>query len=221
MDPALLDHFVAKAAGGNMQTVVHAIGDAAVDAALGIYEKITSPGHNPLRHGIIHCQITSKDLVERLARNKILGLVQPIFLADDMYILESRVGPELASTSYAWGTMNALGAPVSYGTDAPVSSLDPLLGIAWAVLRQDPFNNNFPPGGFYPKEQVDVYTAVDAYTSGSAFSAFEENVLGRIAPGFLADLVFIDKDIFAIPAEEIHRAKVLRTLCAGETVYER
>jgi predicted amidohydrolase YtcJ len=152
-----------------------------------------------------------------MAQNKILGLVQPIFLADDSLILESRVGPALASTSYAWGSMQRLGVPASYGTDAPVSSLDPLLGIEWAVLRRDTES----PGStaYYPDEQVDVYTAVDAYTEGAAFACFKENSLGRIAAGYLADLVFIDRDIFTIPPEEIHKAKVLRTLCAGETVY--
>jgi predicted amidohydrolase YtcJ len=193
-----------------MQVAVHAIGDAGIDAALSAFEKVTGPGKNPLRHGIVHCQVTSADLLERMARNKILAMVQPVFLADDMHILESRVGPELASTSYAWGSMRRLGIPVSYGTDAPVSPLDPLLGIEWAVLRGP---------GFYPKERVDVYTAVDAYTAAAAFSGFDENSLGRIALGFLADLAFLDRDIFAISPEEIHKARVLRTICAGETVY--
>jgi predicted amidohydrolase YtcJ len=188
-----------------------------MNATISAFEKITSMGNNPLRHGIIHCQVTSPELLERMARNKILSLVQPIFLADDMHIIESRVGQALASTSYAWGSMQKLGIPTSYGTDAPVSSLDPLLGIEWAVLRRDSEDPDSKP--FYPNECVDIYTAVDAYTKDSAFSNFNENCMGRIAPGFLADLVFIDRDIFSIPPEEIHKAKVLRTLCAGETVY--
>jgi predicted amidohydrolase YtcJ len=188
-----------------------------MDATISAFEKITSMGNNPLRHGIFHCQITSPDLLERMARNNILSLVQPIFLADDMHIVESRVGPALASTSYAWGSMQKLGIPTSYGTDAPVSSLDPLLGIEWAVLRRD--SETQGSQAFYPNECVDVHTAVDAYTAASAFSSFNENCLGRIAPGFLADLVFIDRDIFSIPPEEIHKARVTRTLCAGETVY--
>jgi predicted amidohydrolase YtcJ len=189
--------------------LVHAIGDAGIAAVISAFEKVTSPGNNPLRHGIIHCQITSPDLLERMARNRILALVQPIFLEDDMHIVESRVGPHLASTSYAWGSMEKAGIPVSYSTDAPVSGIDPLRCIEWAVLRP----------GFYPGEKVDVYTAVDAYTTASAFSAFDEKVLGRIAPGYLADLVFLDRDIFTIPPEDIHKARVIRTLCAGEIVY--
>ena len=219
LDQATFNWFVKKAAAERMQVAVHAIGDAGVDASISAFEAVTAPGQNPLRHGIIHCQITSRDLLERMARNKILALVQPIFLADDMYILESRVGPELASTSYAWASMQALGIPVSYGTDAPVSALDPLLCIEYAVLRRDSENAAFHPEGFYPEERVDIHSALNAYTEAAAYSSFEENSLGRIAPGYLADLVFLDRNIFTIPPEEIHKARVLRTICAGETVY--
>jgi predicted amidohydrolase YtcJ len=219
LDQGRLEQFTRKAAGRNMQVMVHAIGDAGIEAVIAAFEKVTGPARNPLRHGIIHCQVTGRDLLERMARNRILALVQPVFLADDMCVLEQRVGTELASTSYAWGTMESLGIPVSYGTDAPVSALDPLLGLAWAVRRQNP-EDGFPPGGYYPNERVDLYTALDAYTAGSAFSSFDENHLGRLRPGFLADLVFLDRDIFSIPIEEIHRAKAVRTLLAGDTVWE-
>ncbi|GHV51152.1 amidohydrolase [Spirochaetia bacterium] len=218
LDGALLDTLTQKAAAGGLQVMVHAIGDAGIEAVVSTFGKVTGPGQNPLRHGVVHCQITDRGLLEKMARNRILALVQPIFLADDMQVLENRVGPELASSSYAWGSMDTLGIPASYGTDAPVSDFNPLLGISWAVRRQSPAEG-FPKGGFYPAEKVDVYTAVDAYTSGSAWASFDENRLGRIAPGFLADLAFIDRDIFSIPQEEIYQARVIRTVLAGETVW--
>jgi predicted amidohydrolase YtcJ len=202
-----------------MQVIVHSIGDAAMEAVISAFETVSTPGNNPLRHGIVHCQITSRPQLERMARNRLLGFVQPIFLADDMYVLEDHVGPELAATSYAWGTMQKLGVPVSYGTDAPVSDLNPLLGISWAVNRRDPFRNFYPEGGFYPAERVDLAAAIDAYTIGSAYSAFDELSRGRVAPGYWADLAFIDKDIFSLPPTEIHRARVLRTMIAGDTVW--
>ena len=204
-----LENFVQKAAAGGMQVLVHAIGDAGMDAVLCAFEKVTAPGKNPLRHGIIHCQITSPDLLERMARNKIPALVQPGFLEDDMHILESRVGKERALKSYAWGSMQKLGVPVSYSTDAPVSDINPFHCINWAVNR----------GGYNGDERVDIYSAVDAYTSACAFSGFNENVLGRIKPGAFADLVFLDRDVFSTPVEDIAKTKVLRTICAGETVY--
>jgi predicted amidohydrolase YtcJ len=219
IEEALLGEFVKKAAQGNIQIAVHTIGDAALNAVVSAFEEVTSPGNNPLRHGVIHCQVSRREDLERMARNKILALVQPIFLADDMHILESRVGPDLASTSYAWGSMEKLGIQVSYGTDAPVCDLNPLLGISWAVNRRDPLSG-LPRNGFYPAENVDVSTAVDAYASGSAYSAFSENYLGYIKSGYLADLAFVDKDIFTVPSDTIHTAKVTRTMLAGETVWE-
>ena len=215
LEQETLNRFVKKAASGGMQVLIHAIGDAGIDAAISAFEGVTQADHNPLRHGIIHCQVTTPGLLERMAKNRILALVQPIFLSDDMRILESRVGTELASTSYAWRSMHALGVPVSYSTDSPVSPLDPLPNLQWAVLRA-----TNPSASYNPGEKVDIYTAIDAYTEASAFSGFDESSLGRIAPGCLADLIFLDKDIFTIPPEEIHRAKVLRTICAGEVVYE-
>ncbi|MDR3146990.1 MAG: amidohydrolase [Treponema sp.] len=211
---------VRRAASYRMQVIVHSIGDAAMEAVISALEAVTAPGANPLRHGIVHCQITRAAQLERMARNRLLALVQPVFLADDMYILERRVGAARASGSYAWGTMGRLGLPVSYGTDAPVSDLNPLVGISWAVTRQDPRRDFYPPGGFYPAERVDLAAALDAYTAGSAYAAFAEPELGRLSPGYWADLCLIDRDIFTLPPQEIHRARVLRTMIAGDTVWE-
>jgi predicted amidohydrolase YtcJ len=211
---------IRRAASYGMQVIVHSIGDAAMEAVISALEAVTGPGSNPLRHGIVHCQVTRTAQLERMARNRLLALVQPVFLADDMYILESRVGPSLASSSYAWGSIGRLGIPVSYGTDAPVSDLNPLLGISWAVTRQDPQRNFHPPGGFYPLERVDLASALDAYTAAPAYAAFAEPELGRIESGYWADLCFIDRDLFSLPPTEIHRAQVIRTMIAGETLWE-
>ena len=99
-----------------------------------------------------------------------------------------------------------LGIPLSFSTDAPVSPLDPLPNIEWAVTHRE-------------NERIDVYSAVDNYTKSAAFANFCDTSVGRIAPGYLADLVFLDMDIFTIPPEDIHKAKVLKTFCAGETMY--
>ncbi|MDR1636563.1 MAG: amidohydrolase [Treponema sp.] len=220
LEEAFFRALIRRAASRGMQVITHTIGNAAMEAAISALEQVSSPGHNPLRHGIVHCQITERAQLERMARNRILALVQPVFLADDMYVLENRVGPELAASSYAWGTMERLGVPVSYGTDAPVSDLNPLLGLSWAVTRQDPGRGFLPREGFYPAERVDLAAAIDAYTAGSAWANFNESLQGRVEPGYWADLAFIDRDIFSLPAEEIHRARVIRTMIAGETVWE-
>jgi predicted amidohydrolase YtcJ len=217
MKPGYLRDLIKKAHTHGMQTAVHAIGDAAVEFMLNCFEALPDPG-NPLRHGIIHCQITDKPLLERMAKSGVLALVQPIFLTHDLYITESRVGPELASSSYAWGSMEKLGVRASYGTDSPVEDINPLAGIACAVTRKD-LEADFPADGFFPGEKVDVYTAVDNYTYAGAYANFDENRLGRIAPGFLADMVLLDKDIFTLPPEEIPQAKTVWTMVGGEIIY--
>jgi predicted amidohydrolase YtcJ len=217
-DPAVLKELIQKAAAGGIQAAVHAIGDAAVEQVISCYEAVTGPGHNPLRHGVLHCQITDPGLLARMANNDILALAQPIFLLHDLYIAENRVGRALASTSYAWGSMERLGIRAAYGTDSPVESLDPIQGIACAVTRKDPAAD-YPKDGFFPQERVDVYTAVDNYTAGSAYANFDENRLGRIRPGALADLVLLDRDIFTIPPDEIHHTKVLCTIAGGTVVH--
>ncbi|MDR2102572.1 MAG: amidohydrolase [Treponema sp.] len=219
-EPEFLKKLILKAHAQGLQTAIHTIGDAALAAMLDCFEAVTSAGNNPLRHGIIHCQITDRPLLKRMAQNRILALVQPIFLTHDLYITESRVGPELAATSYAWKTMEDLGVPTSYGTDCPVETINPLVGIACAVTRKD-LDRNYPPEGFFPQERVDVYTAVDNYTLGSAYANFDENRLGRIKEGYLADMVLLDRDIFTIPPEEIPQARVLWTLVGGNTAYRR
>jgi predicted amidohydrolase YtcJ len=222
LEEALFRALVRQADSWGMQVIVHTIGNAAMEAAISALEQ--APGNpkelNPLRHGIVHCQITERAQLERMARSRLLALVQPIFLADDRHILESRVGPELAAGSYAWGTMERLGVPVSYGTDAPISDLNPLLGLSWAVTRRE-FDRDSPERIFYPAERVDLAAALDAYTAGSAWANFNESVQGRVAPGYWADLAFIDRDIFSLPEDEIHRARVIRTMIAGETVWDQ
>jgi predicted amidohydrolase YtcJ len=230
MESETLERLVLQAQALDFQTITHAIGDAGIGAVISAIEKAALREHNytnfnyktanRLRHGIVHCQITGPEDLARIAKGRMLLFVQPVFLADDIHILESRVGPALAASSYAWGSMEKLGIPASYSTDAPVCPLDPLLNIAWAVLRR---KSGAVPGekAFNPGERVTVQTAVDAATAEAAYSAFSENYAGRVKPGFFADLTFIDRDIFTIPPDGICTAKVIRTMLAGETVWEK
>ena len=219
-----LDALVRKNHENGFQVIVHAIGDAAIDEALTAFEKAnggraTSGRGNDLRHGIVHCQITDMPLLQRMAHNDILAFMQPIFLTHDLYIIENRVGKELASTSYALATMKKMGIKASYGTDSPVESMSPLECIDCAVNRHD-VTNGYPEKGFYPGECVDVYTAVDAYTADSAYAEFAEDRKGRIKPGYLADMTLLDRDIFTIPQKEIRTARVLWTMVGGKMAYQ-
>jgi len=215
-----MDALVLKNHKNGFQVIVHAIGDAAVEETLNAFNKANDGSTNKLRHGLVHCQITDLPLLRCMADNGILAFMQPIFLGNDLYVLESRVGKELASTSYALATMDKLGVKAAYGTDSPVESMNPLECIDCAVNRHD-VTNGYPEEGFYPDECVDVYTAVDAYTIGSAYAEFAEDYKGRIKPGYLADLTLLDRDIFTIPRKEIRKAQVLWTMVGGVMAYRK
>ncbi len=219
LEPDVMAAYIIKAAQNGLQVAVHAIGDSAIETAISCFEAVTGEGNNPLRHGIVHCQITDRPLISRMAKNDLLALVQPIFLASDMHMAQKRVGRELASTSYAFHTMARLFMHVAYGSDCPVETMNPLAGIACAVTRTDPAG--VPGDVFFPEERVDVYEAVDSYTLGSAYANFDEKRMGRIKEGYLADLVLLDRDIFAIPETEIGSAQVLFTMVGGEIAYQR
>jgi len=129
------------------------------------------------------------------------------------------VGKELASTSYAFNTLYKLGAPVSFGTDSPVEDCNPFPNIYCAITRQR--LNGTPKGGYNPKEKMKLEDAIDAYTIGSAFNECKENFKGRLKPGYVADLIVLDRDIFTINENEIKNIKIERTMVDGEFVYER
>jgi len=143
----------------------------------------------------------------------------PIFLDYDMNIVEELCGSELTSTSYAFGSLYRKGAHVSYGTDCPVEYYNPFENIYMAVTRKN--RKGQPAGGFYPKECVDVETAVDAYTYESAYAEFMEDRKGRIREGYYADMVLLDRDIFTVDPMEIKEIKPVMTMVGGKIVYTK
>lgn len=202
-----------------IQVVTHAIGDDAIESVINAYEKTMKDRQNPLRHGIVHCQITNSEQLNRIDALNIAVMYQPIFLDYDMKIVESRVGKKLASTSYAFNTLNKLKASISFGTDSPVEDCNPFPNIYCAVTRQG--LDGKPIGGFNPDEKMEVQDAVDAYTIGSAYNEFKENFKGRLKSGYVADLIVLDKDIFTIDSNEIKDIKVEMTMVDGEFVYKK
>ena len=206
-----------KADAAGMQVVAHAIGDGAMEEMLDIIETLNAPrgGANPLRHGVVHCQVTTPGQWDRLAALGAGTLVQPIFLDYDHTIVTARCGAALAGTSYAFGDAVRRGLPVSYGTDAPVESLDPLRNLYAAVTRR-PLSGGAP---WQPQQAVTRAQALFCYTQGSAWQEFAEAEKGRLAPGFLADFTVLDRDYFTVPEADIPRLRVQATVTGGQVVY--
>ena len=206
-----------KADAAGMQVIAHAIGDGAMEEMLDIIETLNAPrgGANPLRHGVVHCQVTAPGQWDRLAALGAGALVQPIFLDYDHTIVTARCGAALAGTSYAFGDAVRRGLPVSYGTDAPVESLDPLRNLYAAVTRR-PLSGGAP---WQPQQAVTRAQALFCYTQGSAWQEFAEAEKGRLAPGFLADFTVLDRDYFTVPEADIPRLRVQATVTGGQVVY--
>ena len=214
-----MDEYCKIAAENGMQVVTHVIGDLAIEDTVTSYEKLLVNGKNPLRHGLIHCQITDMPLLQRISRLGILALYQPIFLDYDMHAVMSRCGAALSSTSYAFKTAEDLNIPVSYGTDSPVEDMNPFPNIYSAVTRKD--KAGWPQRGFFPQECVDVPQAIDAYTIGSAYVEFREHDKGRIQPGYLADFTVLDTDIFTCDPMAIRDIHADMTIIGGDVAFER
>lgn len=202
-----------------MQVMTHVIGDKAIEDVIRNYKNVMRDGKNPLRHSLNHCQITDLPMLEEIAKNDILVQYQPIFLDYDMHAVVSRCGEELSSTSYAFKTMEALGGHVAYGSDSPVEDCNPFPNLYCAVTRKD--MKGWPEDGFFPQECVDVMQAIDAYTIGSAYTEFKEDIKGRIKPGYFADMVVLDKDIFTCDPMEIRYILPTMTIVGGKIAYQR
>ena len=202
----------------NIRVLIHAIGDKAIQSVIDVYEKLIDDKENTLRHGIVHNQITTKAQLEKIAELGLTVMYQPIFLLSDIAIINDRVGDELEKTSYAFNSLYQMGAPVSLSTDAPVEDCNPFENIYVAVNRM---RFDFTPkGGYFKEECMSVSDAIDAYTIKSAYLEGKEDFKGRLKPGFVADMVILDRDIFTIDKTEIKDIKVVETIVGGNTVYK-
>ena len=156
--------------------------------------------------------------IARLARLGVVASVQPRHMTLDPGGPERDLGP--ARVPYMWPFRQLLdaGATLAFGTDAPVTPTDPLAAVYAAVTRRDA-DTREPAGGWLPAEALTVPEALRAYTAGSACAAGRAADLGVLAPGMLADLVVLDRDLTAIDPEAILQTRVLATYVGGCRVY--
>jgi len=202
-----------------LQVMIHAIGDRANDSILSIYEQVIKD--NPLRDRrfrIEHAQHLRAQDIKRFGSDRVVASMQPYHAIDDGRWAEKRIGHERARTTYAFRTLLDTGAVLAFGTDWNVAPLDPMQGLYAAVTRRTLDGRN--PNGWIPEQKISIEEAVRAYTVGSAYAEFTENEKGSLAPGKLADIVMLSKDIFSIDPTEIEKTRVLLTIMNGRVVYE-
>jgi predicted amidohydrolase YtcJ len=143
--------------------------------------------------------------------------MQPTHCISDKKFCEKRIGPVRSAGAYAWRSLAESGAELAFGTDYQVEPLNPMEGLYAAVTRKDRLGED--GDGWYPEQKLTMEEAIRYYTLGSAYAQFMEDRKGIIKPGYLADIVIIDKDLMTIPENEIMKTRVDYTIVGGKVVY--
>jgi predicted amidohydrolase YtcJ len=224
LPPAALTRIVALLDKQGWQVLTHAIGDAAVRATLDAYEQAARANPAPprgRRHRIEHIETVDEADVPRFGTLGVIASMQPFHAAPptpaDPWAIQ--LGPERAARGWLIGSLARAGAHLAFGSDWPVVSLDPRFGLYTAVTRKTAGGE--PEGGWNPAERISLADAVDAYTRGAAFAAFDEQRKGTLARDMLADVVVMSADIFTLPPDELLQAEVAVTIADGRVVYRR
>jgi len=207
---------VARADRLGFNITTHAIGDRGVETVLNAYDAVGVERRD--RWQLEHVQVMGDDLIDRMAAKSVIGSMQLSFATSDQHFAESAVGPIRARTSYAWKTMLRRGVRLAGGSDFSVEVLAPLWGLQRVVTRTE-FDGT-PPGGWFPKQRLDLATALRLITSDDAFASFEEKRRGRIERGDYADLTVVRENLFELPEDCIAAATVLMTVINGRIVFE-
>lgn len=230
MDAEELFELGSKAVDNGLSLAVHAIGDSANHEVLRAYEQLRIYEENqraqidphgnfsPLRHRIEHVQIIHPDDMSRLAELDVIASMQPIHATSD-YPTADRYWGDRSKSAYTWNSLLEAGTRLAFGSDAPVESPNPFWGLHAAVTRRR--SDGSPgPQGWYPEQKLTLESALHGFTTGAAYAAGMESRLGKLAPGYLADLLVLDQDLFNIDPELIRDVRPLGTMIAGEWVYQ-
>jgi hypothetical protein len=215
---AQLDAMTKERVAAGFQIGFHAIGDRAVKMALNAFAAAAPSTRDfpALRVRIEHSQVVDPNDIPRYKALGVIASMQPSHLLTDMNWAQSRLGPERARNAYAWKAFLDAGVPLAFGTDYPVEPITPFRGIYAGVTR----SNEAGTRTYFPQDRLTLDQVLFAYTQGSAYAEFSETFKGKLIPGYVADFVVLDRDLTSIPAPEILKTRVLRTVVDGRTVYQ-
>lgn len=215
-----LEKMVITADSMGYQVGVHAIGDKGNNWVLNAYEAaIRANGKRDSRHRDEHAQNLRESDIPRFSKLGVIASMQPTHCISDKKFVGKRIGIDRAKGAYAWKSLLDEGAHLAFGTDYQVEPLNPMEGLYAAVTRKDRLGEEGP--GWFPAQKLTMEEAIILYTSGSAYAQFMEDRKGMIKPGYLADIVITDRDLFSIPENEIMKTRVDITITGGKVVHER
>ncbi|MES2628491.1 MAG: amidohydrolase [Bacteroidota bacterium] len=201
----------------NFQANTHAIGDSANREILKLYGDILK-GANDHRWRIEHAQVVTPQDLEFFRKFTIIPSIQPTHATSDAKWAADRLGPDRVHTAYAYKKLLKQNGILALGTDAPVEDINPLYTFYSAVFRKN--TRQEPEGGFQTEDALTREEALKGMTLWAALANHEENQKGSIEKGKFADLVFMNRDLFKAPEQEVLKAKVIRTMVDGKTVYK-
>ena len=213
---AVAEHALTK----GYQVCTHAIGDRGNRELLDAYESAAISLDADLRDArfrIEHAQLIAPEDIGRFAELGVIPSMQPTHCTSDMRWVEERVGPVRADGAFVWQTLLASGARIAGGSDFPVESHNPFLGLYAAVSRQN--LDEQPPGGWHPSERMNRLQALRAFTIDAAYAGFDEDRIGSIETDKLADFIVIDRDYMTCHTREIADIRVVATYVEGSPVY--
>jgi predicted amidohydrolase YtcJ len=220
MDGEELFEHCRKAADVGLSMTVHAIGDKANHEVLNAFEQLRAyekeNGLPHLRHRIEHVQVIHPDDAPRLAKLNVIASMQPIHATSDMHAAD-RFWGERSKLAYAWRTQLDFGAPLAFGSDAPVESPNPFWGIYAAVTRKRADASD-SAASWYPEQALTLAEAFSAYTLGAAYAANAEDRLGKLAENYHADLIVLDTDPFEIAPADLLTITADSVMINGEWV---
>ena len=199
---------------------IHAIGDRGNRVALEACERAAG-GAQALRgkrFRIEHAQVVALDDIPRFARAGVIASMQPTHCTSDMPWAPDRLGAQRIKGAYAWRRMLTAGVRLALGSDFPVEDANPLLGLYAAVTTQDPSGQ--PPEGYRPSERLSIWEALYGFTNGAAYAASMEREVGRLAPGYWADVAVFDSDLTSVPFASIPKARCLLSIVGGQVVWD-
>jgi len=208
-----LNRMAVERSAAGFQLGFHAIGDKAAAMAL---ESFAQPGVSKTeRNRIEHAQVVDPADIPRFKQLGVIASMQPNHLLTDMNWAEDRLGQQRASYSYAWKAFLDAGVPLAFGTDYPVEPITPFRGLYAAVTRM----NEAGTKSYFPESRLTRGQALSAYTQGSAYAEFAEKHKGKLAPGYDADFILVDRDLYKIASPAILGTNVLQTFVAGKEAY--
>jgi predicted amidohydrolase YtcJ len=213
----VIEETAGLAAEHGFQLCVHAIGDRANRETLDIFQRTfeANPELTNLRWRVEHAQHLHPDDIGRFAEMGVIASMEGIHATSDAPYVVERLGEQRAREgAYVWQELMQSGAVVTNGTDAPVEDVDPIASYYATVSRR-----TVDGSVFYPDQRMGRMEALESYTINGAYAAFEEDLKGSLAPGKLADVTVLSKDILRVPEEEIPSTEVVYTIVGGKVVY--